>query len=434
MHLRYLFSLVTFLPLHGELHSKISPPHVPVTYGHNELNIPKFGIVNSCNGLLCVCTSPFNNPIYVCNPITGEYIMLPKPKLNPNLFCYYMDEEEKSELYKSNFVVSGFGFNPKTNQYKVMRMMELETTTETRYVTVQVLTLGSTSWETIGSIQSWDSIGVRLAQITGPIIKDASYKKSFCVYLNGSVHWLCNSTYNTMFIASFNFENENIVEILPPSQLRYEGKQGVGNMRLGVLNDCLYLTDVDSYVNFKIWVLKDYNDRKMSWTLDWVIDTVSLNIWPRGLYQPIKYLENGDLLMFHPSNALVCYSPKQKRFRYFKIHGIDSDFEMVPHSPCLLPMKDVVRVENPQVQILNTRDMEEQPNGWKEYHDVALVEEDERTIHVAYSKIVLENKSFNNAFTSHEKFINGRGGFIIYSLWPVTILTQFELLRLVSIG
>ncbi|CAL0302887.1 unnamed protein product [Lupinus luteus] len=73
---------------------------------------------------------------------------------------------------------------------------------------------------------------------------------------------------------------------------------------------------------------------------------------------------------------------------------------MVPHSPSLLPMKDVVRVKNPQVQILNTRDMEEQPNEWKEYHDVALVEEDERTIHVAYSKIVLENKSFNNAFTS----------------------------------
>ncbi|KAE9617884.1 putative F-box domain, galactose oxidase/kelch, beta-propeller, F-box associated interaction [Lupinus albus] len=343
------------LVFHQELHSKISPPHVPFTYVPNELNISKFGIVNSCNGLLCICTTPFNNPIYVCNPITGEYIMLPKPKMNPGLFCYQMDEEGKSELYMTNFVVSGFGFNPKTNQYKVMRMMELETTQETRYVTIQVLTLGSTSWETIGSIQSWDSIGLRLEQIGAPIIQEASYKKSFCVYLNGAVHWLCNSTYNTMFIASFNFENENIVEILPPSQLRYQGKQGVGNMRLGVLNDCLYLTDVDSYVNFKIWVLKDYNDPKISWTLHLIIDTISLNIWPRGLYQPIKYLQNGDLFMFHPSNALVCYNPNQKTFRYFKIHGIDSDFEMVPHIPCLLPIKDVVRVEDPHLHILNIR-------------------------------------------------------------------------------
>ncbi|OIV89594.1 hypothetical protein TanjilG_15867 [Lupinus angustifolius] len=307
---------------HQELHSRISPPHVPFTYVPTELDVPKFGIVNSCNGLLCVCTTPFNNPIYVCNPITGEYIMLPKPKLN-GLFCYHIDEEGKSELYKSNFVISGFGFNPKTNQYKVMRMVELETTKETRYVTVQVLTLGSTSWETIGSIQSWDSIGIRLAKIRAPTIQDASYKKSLYAYLNGAVHWICHSTYNTMFIASFNFENENIVEILPPSQLRYKGKKGVGNMRLGVLNDCLYLTDVDSYVNFKIWLLKDYNDRKMSWTLELVIDNVSLNIWPR-----------------------------------------------------------------------------EQPNEWKEYHDVELKEEAEEAISIAYSKVVLENRSFNDAFTS----------------------------------
>jgi hypothetical protein len=30
--------------------------------------------VNSCNGLLCLSKSIMNNPHFICNPITGEFI------------------------------------------------------------------------------------------------------------------------------------------------------------------------------------------------------------------------------------------------------------------------------------------------------------------------------------------------------------------------
>jgi hypothetical protein len=38
----------------------------------------EFNVVTSCNGFLCLC-EPFNNdPLVVCNPVTGEFIRLPK--------------------------------------------------------------------------------------------------------------------------------------------------------------------------------------------------------------------------------------------------------------------------------------------------------------------------------------------------------------------
>lgn len=48
-----------------------------------KINLPKdpkiaFNIVNSCDGFLCLSEPVTDDPIYVCNPILGEYITLPK--------------------------------------------------------------------------------------------------------------------------------------------------------------------------------------------------------------------------------------------------------------------------------------------------------------------------------------------------------------------
>ncbi|XP_061375890.1 F-box protein At3g07870-like [Gastrolobium bilobum] len=381
-----------------KLHSKLIPPQVPLVDVASKQLIPKFGIVNSCNGLLCVCTTPFNNPIYVCNPITGEYINLPKPERNPYDTDYFiMDKNEMGELCMMHFVFSGFGFSPKTNQYKVMRLLDLETEESERYIAVQVLTLGSSSWRTVSSLERWRNIGLEVLQRQTWAPIEAPYKRSFCVYLNGAVHWLPNRKYATLFIGCFDFDNENIREILPPKEFIEGDRRAIGNMRLGVLHDCLYLTDTTHYAHFHIWVLKDYND-PLSWTKELVIDTLVRKMWPTGLYKPIRYLDNGDLLMFHPSNSLVCYSPKEQSLRYFKIQGIDSDFEMVFHIPSLVPMKDVINVEDPQVEILNVRDSV-RLHGWKEFYDFALVEKDEEAISAKYSKIVERNTPFSSAFT-----------------------------------
>ncbi|KAK9266486.1 hypothetical protein L1049_001692 [Liquidambar formosana] len=64
----------------------------------------KLNIVNSCNGLLCLQPVRGDYPVVIYNPVMGEYITIPTPEMDN---CV-----EKA-------IVTGLGFSPKTNQYKV---------------------------------------------------------------------------------------------------------------------------------------------------------------------------------------------------------------------------------------------------------------------------------------------------------------------------
>ncbi|GLT29590.1 hypothetical protein SLA2020_237470, partial [Shorea laevis] len=40
----------------------------------------EFDVVNSCKGLLCLRTPKYDDPVMVCNRVTGEYVSIPKSK------------------------------------------------------------------------------------------------------------------------------------------------------------------------------------------------------------------------------------------------------------------------------------------------------------------------------------------------------------------
>ncbi|KAI8545944.1 hypothetical protein RHMOL_Rhmol07G0076900 [Rhododendron molle] len=65
----------------------------------------KLNLVNSCNGFLCLSEPSRNDPVVVCNPITGEFITL--PVVTP-----------ADESFGKSFSDCGLGFSRKTNQYK----------------------------------------------------------------------------------------------------------------------------------------------------------------------------------------------------------------------------------------------------------------------------------------------------------------------------
>ncbi|KAJ6390255.1 hypothetical protein OIU77_024470 [Salix suchowensis] len=106
--------------------------------------MPEFEVVGSCNGLLCLADSLYNDSLYIYNPFTGGYKELPKS-------LQYPDQE----------VVFGFGFNPETNEYKVIRIVYYRnghgSYPRSRRVIyplsqVQILTLGCPVWRSLGKV------------------------------------------------------------------------------------------------------------------------------------------------------------------------------------------------------------------------------------------------------------------------------------------
>ncbi|PON54620.1 F-box domain containing protein [Parasponia andersonii] len=114
-------------------------------------------IIGSCNGLLCMVTETFE--YYVLNPATREFKTLEQHEHWENL-CY------------------GFGFDPKANDYKLVRFTVGKT---------EVLTLKSNSWRPIIVMSDEDHStsvmkGVRLVEYWSKAV------------LNNALHWVGESS------------------------------------------------------------------------------------------------------------------------------------------------------------------------------------------------------------------------------------------------
>ncbi|GKU87423.1 hypothetical protein SLEP1_g1820 [Rubroshorea leprosula] len=248
-------------------------------------HLPCIDVVNSCNGLLCLRTPIYDDPGMVCNPVTGEYVSIPRSKRKHGWARQHL-----------GIGFTAFGFSFRTYRCKVIRSVHLFVSTPNDSYfhdrEAEIFTVGEDSWRSIGP---------------APLFP---FESSATVFSKGEVHWLCTDSKTVGSITSFNFEDEKFGEI--PSPFHY--KRGGCNVRMGILGECLYLTDIVSYDRFEVWVMKEYGVQD-SWTKEFVIENQGLYVWPRGLYQPIKYLQNGDVLMFHPSNAFAAYNPSKKGFR-----------------------------------------------------------------------------------------------------------------------
>ncbi|KAK9903127.1 hypothetical protein M0R45_001266 [Rubus argutus] len=197
----------------------------------------KYGLINSCNGLLYLSGPKVTKALYVCNPILGEFIT-PPPLVNGVLL--------------GSFV--GLGFSAATNEYKVLNTCQARQ--------AQIYTIGTGVWRGIGRAP----YGV--------------VRSPFNASLHGALHWATEDDSGDEFMHSFNFETEQFGTIPPPSHFA-PILQHRGRLTLGVLGGCLLLCTVDDYSSkFDMWVMKDYGVQQ-SWTKFLVVE----NLYPRG-YRP----------------------------------------------------------------------------------------------------------------------------------------------------
>ncbi|PON77634.1 F-box domain containing protein [Trema orientale] len=264
-------------------------------------------LINSCNGLVCLAESSDDGHGAIYNPTTGEFIILPQT----------LNNHENVTLFR----VSGLGFNPKNNDYKVIRIVQWNDGS----VEAEVHKVGTNSWKSVGSVPH---SAVRLV---------------FSTYLGGALHW-AHDTYMKMAtrsIISLDLDNDKFESHpMPP----INGKE----TSVGVFGGCLCICGLHWKENLNyidVWVMKKNGDWE-SWT-----KMFSIKVHDRfpvrgfGYYLPI-YSSNGALLLYRITHRVLLYYDQGwmdvKHVRCRDFYG----FQVICHTPTLISLRDIVTREN----------------------------------------------------------------------------------------
>ncbi|XP_026385022.1 F-box protein CPR1-like [Papaver somniferum] len=246
------------------------------------------GFSGSCNGIICTWLIDWSDDwdvFCLWNPATREYKELPKSPI---------------EISIDNVCVHGFGYDNKTDNYKLVVGREANGSKDSTLV--QVYTLASNSWK-IGQTVNYHFFHF---QTSG-------------VLVNGNLHWLAPGQNNCLLL-SLDIADESFKEMqLPRHILEMEMNK---DLCIGVLQECLCLL-VSSDVNgvkahSEVWEMLDYGIQE-SWTKRYVMAHESI-INDHKYFRLVRSLKNEEILLL-TGNILVLYEPKHRKARELKINN-----------------------------------------------------------------------------------------------------------------
>ncbi|OVA10406.1 F-box domain [Macleaya cordata] len=260
--------------------------HPPIAWRQYYRN----SVVGSCNGLICLSVRhhDIDDPVYICNPITREYVYL--PRLAKRIF--------------QDCMVSGFGYHPSSNQYKVVRVYYDPLNDEDTVGYIQVYT--------IGDGRGWRSIGV---------IPFGLPANSPGISMNGALHGLDNEQRK---IVAFDLADEKFRLLPAPPGVR-PLRTREKNFELRELRRCLCVVYWDDQgESVEIWSLKkrkissyDMNEQadyyfyhSWSWTREFSIELKGLSMEKYETFNPFAITKCGEVLFQHDSKILSLYDPK----------------------------------------------------------------------------------------------------------------------------
>ncbi|XP_026398727.1 F-box protein At3g07870-like [Papaver somniferum] len=303
---------------------EMEPHRLTMEYRH------KGAVVGSCNGL--VCTGERNkdvnlvDPVQLCNPLTGEYVSLPKFKLT-----------RKLAIHGNNCrnLASGFGYCHSTKEYKVVRIFSQKGDLRL----VQVYTVGG----------KWRCIRPKLRYFNCA---------SSGIYANGSLHWL-DQSYSQIperKIVAFDLEHEKFYSVpMPTDATCFSVVRSVSYLLGG--NNNLYLVHTENNCT-DIWAYKlkrkknsnaitssnmkmrnqKYHKNSWQWIKEFTIEGEAAEN-----FKPFAITRNNEVLLWYKSVFVYCYDPKTSTLnRLWGGNGMGcSHIEVIPHIPSIVSLKDL---------------------------------------------------------------------------------------------
>lgn len=288
------YSLLTdsqFLKLHRHRHHRpnrlmilLSLPcfqeeetHVPTIHPPPLLAVVTgVSIQGSCHGFILLYKFRLHS-LFLWNPITRASIELPHP---PKI----------SEL-NTNFLLSGFGFDPISHDYKILILNNW-----CRYA--QLYTRKTNSWKII----------------TEDALKLFGYVSGGGILVSGCLHWSTRPIKGKdEKIVSFDLAKEKFKFVPAPisDELTIQNELPI---QVCALEGLLAIVNYSNFA-WNLWVMKEYGVEE-SWTK---LMTISTSTEIRMWCKPLCLTDNGELIIHVFENKIVKYNPKAKAGEEFKI-------------------------------------------------------------------------------------------------------------------
>ncbi|KAK9137553.1 hypothetical protein Sjap_008147 [Stephania japonica] len=280
-------------------------PHHPF-----ETPIRVVKILGSCNGLLCINSD--KEVIWLWNPSTRERKKLPDISI---------------EFSGSKISVShGFGYDPITDDYKVVRVHSYDGADNVRHSEAKVYSLALNLWKTVPNMP------YECLSRTGKL-------------LNGALHWLAipwNALDQSILISSFDIGNEKFREMPLP-----KFKDGIVLMNVVAVLAGLICIIHECRFHLEVWVMKNYGVRE-SWMMFFSIGQPIFNPSIRYLI-PLYILKNGEILLNKDGERLILYNPKDGRVRDICIRGFSNWHQMETYVGSLVTLNSKESQENRRI-------------------------------------------------------------------------------------
>ncbi|KAL2920952.1 hypothetical protein RDABS01_012443 [Bienertia sinuspersici] len=238
-----------------------------------EFNIPnrKLHLVNECNGVICLKAQEMWSPFVMCNPLTGQYVIVKQSRKPFHSVQGY-----------------GLGYCPVSCQFKVLRILMIHC----KYV-AEIQTLGTNVWRTVGD-----------AQIC---------KERIGAFLHGSLHWYSSKDHD---IWSFHFGKEEFLRVSVPDDTKGNNSPDVSIFNSYLCFSCISKDGCQR----DIWLMKEYGV-KDSWVKQFVMERGEFGL----LYVPLLRMSSGEILVsFRGRCNLLTYDQKSDTYRRVRVHGVSS--------------------------------------------------------------------------------------------------------------
>ncbi|KEH36954.1 putative F-box domain, galactose oxidase/kelch, beta-propeller, F-box associated interaction [Medicago truncatula] len=306
-------------------------------------------LIGSCNGLLAISNSQicFTHPyapneITVLNPNTHKHRIIPfLPLAIPNIL-------ESENIDRAGVCVHGFGYDPLTGDYKLLRISWIADLHYSFDPQVRLFSSKTNSWKIIPSMPY-----------------ALQYVQAMGVFVQNSIHWVMTRTIvesHPCFIVAFNLTLETFNVVPFPAEI--EGEEVT--IAVAVLGECLCMTVNYETTKIDVWVMKQYGSRD-SWCK---LFTLVKSRFTLKSLRPLCYSRDGSKVLLDGTQVLLevnhrklfWYDLKSEQISY--VEGIPNLDEAMICVESLLP---------PSFPVDNCRKKENHTNKRKKRYFLLII-------------------------------------------------------------